>query len=315
MQVNHEFITYNLVLQGMAPASSGYAAGLTSQMVGGAPGWRPVCLPRCCCCAPAPAALPTCQACNRTTRLCVMAPRTCGPVPEQTNCDASSSFGPAAGAFWPSTTGEPHHRMSFYNSTIRLVSATCGANSTAFSVSALHQASWGGRPAPYCEDRDLLLCPTCRACWLAPPQPALRLLAASPPCVLGSDSSPWHVLCLPSTFHPGLKCPLHACKCWAAAMRRPLARPSLRETAAVARCLPLTSCPPPCLQVLGRSDTVTQLDNRTFFVGQRINGSYAVRILPTGDAGRCEQLFICCLRMLHSGALLPTRCNGRAAGR
>lgn len=36
LQVHHEFITYNLELQGMAPASSGYAAGLTSQMVGGA---------------------------------------------------------------------------------------------------------------------------------------------------------------------------------------------------------------------------------------------------------------------------------------
>lgn len=76
----------------------------------------------------------------------------------------------------------------------------------------------------------------------------------------------------------------------------------LSEAVAVASCLPLTNRPPSGLQVLGRSDTVTQLDNRTFFVGQRINGSYAVRILPTGDAGGCGQLFICCVRaMLHSG--------------
>ncbi|PRW58809.1 kinase [Chlorella sorokiniana] len=138
--VHHQFITYNLALQGMAPASSGYAAGLTSQMVGG--------------------------------------------------------------AFWPSTTGEPHHLMAFFNSTIRLVSATCGRNSTAFSVAALHQ-------------------------------------------------------------------------------------------------------------VLGRNDTVTQLDDQTFFVGQRLNGSYTLRVLPTGDAAgnvrwSWDSTTVTCVRPQQPGGSVPS---------
>lgn len=36
-------------------------------------------------------------------------------------------------------------------------------------------------------------------------------------------------------------------------------------------------------QVLGRSDTVRLIDDSTFFVGQPLNGSYAVRITQTGD--------------------------------
>ena len=61
-----------------------------------------------------------------------------------------------AGAFWPSTTGEPHHLMAFFNSTIRLVTATCGANSTAFSVAALHQV--GGARWPGCALPSACLC-------------------------------------------------------------------------------------------------------------------------------------------------------------
>ena len=38
-------------------------------------------------------------------------------------------------------------------------------------------------------------------------------------------------------------------------------------------------------QVVGRNDTVRQLDDRTYFVGQRLNGSYAVRVIPTGGEG------------------------------
>lgn len=55
------------------------------------------------------------------------------------HCGYSGLATAFAGIFWPSTTGQPHHLMAFFNSTIRMVSATCGGNSTAFSVAALHQ--------------------------------------------------------------------------------------------------------------------------------------------------------------------------------
>ena len=59
-------------------------------------------------------------------------------------------------------------------------------------------------------------------------------------------------------------------------------------------------------QVLGRNDTITQLDDQTFFVGQRINGSYAVRILPTGDAGEASGGAWCMLYLLAGWpSLLP----------
>ncbi|KAL4434239.1 hypothetical protein ABPG75_000680 [Micractinium tetrahymenae] len=109
----HSFFTYNLEVQGMAPASAGIAAGLLTQMVGG--------------------------------------------------------------AFWPTTTGEPGHLMGFHSTTIHFASPACGLNATNFTVTALHQ-------------------------------------------------------------------------------------------------------------VLGRSDTVTLLNDTTYFVGMLLNGSYAVRAIPSGDS-------------------------------
>lgn len=38
-------------------------------------------------------------------------------------------------------------------------------------------------------------------------------------------------------------------------------------------------------QLLRRNDTVRQLDAQSYYVGQQLNGSYAVRVLPTGDTG------------------------------
>lgn len=138
-----------------------------------------------------------------------------------------------AGIFWPSTTGEPHHLMAFFNSTICLVSATCGSNSTSFSVAALHQV----RAAD------------CSCCWAA-----------------NLDRSWIHT-------------------CWVSTALPPCRPRSMNDR----RCCSLAARKPvPALQVLGRNDTVTQLDDHTFFVGQRLNGSYAVRVLPTGDAGAVE---------------------------
>ena len=42
---------------------------------------------------------------------------------------------------------------------------------------------------------------------------------------------------------------------------------------------------PTALQVLGRNDTVRQLSDSAYFVGQRVDGSFAVRVLATGNAG------------------------------
>ncbi|PSC76682.1 kinase [Micractinium conductrix] len=111
--VNHTFLTYGLAIRGLAPASAGLAAGITTQMVGG--------------------------------------------------------------AFWPTTLGAPSHLMAFYDTTLHIVSAGCSLNSTHFTVNALQQ-------------------------------------------------------------------------------------------------------------VLGRNDTVAMLDDHTFEVRQPLNGSYAVRVIDTGDA-------------------------------
>lgn len=294
LQVHHEFVTYNLVLQGMAPASSGYAAGLTSQMVGGESRSRPRDL--CCACHLQSHLKPGHQdpqlllvvaaGCMLPRMICSQALRNLSiyPPPLLRTRTHAGAFWPStaaaaptiamrcsaaafmlllstcAGAFWPSTTGEPHHLMAFFNSTIRLVSATCGANSTAFSVAALHQVGgvrWSGCPA-------------------------LSLFVSAN-----------------SNLH------LHAI---IAMMGRHGALPRLH-------CLlrmptPASMNGPPSLapfQVLGRNDTITQLDDQTFFVGQRINGSYAVRILPTGDAGVASGGAWCMLYLLAGWpSLLPS---------
>ncbi len=152
-----------------------------------------------------------------------------------------------AGAFWPSTTGEPHHLMAIFNSTIRLVSATCGANSTAFSVAALHQV--GGVMWPGCLTLSLIVFSQ------------LQIALAGNYC---HEWAPWSAG--QAALPPRLPTP--------ASMNGP---PSLAP-----------------FQVLGRNDTITQLDDQTFLVGQRINGSFAVRILPTGDAGVAAEPGACC---------------------
>ena len=49
------------------------------------------------------------------------------------------------GLFWPSTTGEPGHQMTFLNTTIRRVAPCCTRIETDFAVSALRQVGPGAR--------------------------------------------------------------------------------------------------------------------------------------------------------------------------
>lgn len=125
LQVGHSFITLNLCVQGMAPASSGFAAGLGSQVgrrarqfaaLLAAPPLRVLPPPRCMALPPA------------------------WPPPAQM----------VGGAFWPTTTGEPRHLMAFWNTTIHLVSHACTPSSTAFSVASLHQVRGAAAGAVPC---------------------------------------------------------------------------------------------------------------------------------------------------------------------
>ncbi|EFN57850.1 hypothetical protein CHLNCDRAFT_143307 [Chlorella variabilis] len=106
----------------------------------------------------------------------ILQARTAGMAPSAAGYAAGLGTQMVAGVFWPTTTGEPGHLMGFWSSVIRVVSPSCGQNSTSFAVRALQQ-------------------------------------------------------------------------------------------------------------LLRRNDTVRQLDAQSYYVGQQLNGSYAVRVLPTGDTG------------------------------